>query len=96
MPQPDPLHLRGTRMTDRSDAVLEDAAAADAGLDALDTPSSPAPALVRRIAGDRCCRRSSRSRCSCWCGRSLWAAAFWPEFKLPAPADVWDADLEHW
>jgi NitT/TauT family transport system permease protein len=63
-------------------------AAALAGLDALDTPTvgrtawwrralavgvPPLVALVLFIA--------------VWQG--LWAAAFWPEFKVPAPAAVW-------
>ncbi|WP_028938684.1 ABC transporter permease [Pseudonocardia spinosispora] len=68
--------------------VRDDSAATVAGLDALDTPIEqrtpwwrravtvglpPLVALVLFLA--------------LWQG--LWAAAFWPEFKLPAPVSVW-------
>lgn len=68
--------------------VRDDSAATVAGLDALDTPIEqrtpwwrravsvglpPLVALVLFLA--------------LWQG--LWAAAFWPEFKLPAPMSVW-------
>lgn len=66
----------------------EDAASAVAGLDALDTPTAPEsrgwgrqflrqlwpPVLVLVVV------------VLIW--QALWAAAFWPEYKLPAPADV--------
>lgn len=69
----------------------EDAACAVAGLDALDTPTSPdsrgwarhflrqlwPPILVLVVV------------VLIW--QALWAAAFWPEYRLPAPADVWAA-----
>jgi NitT/TauT family transport system permease protein len=68
---------------------LQDLSRVEAGLDALDTPTAksegtrgrrfaravlpPVVALVLLIA--------------LWQG--LWAAAFWPEFQLPAPLAVW-------
>jgi NitT/TauT family transport system permease protein len=70
------------------DMAVDDNAAAVAGLDALDTPTvqrtawwrralsvglPPLVALVFFIAF--------------W--QALWAAAFWPEFKVPAPISVW-------
>jgi NitT/TauT family transport system permease protein len=68
-----------------------DDAAVGAGLDALDTPTTSEsrgrlrhfvshlwpPILVLVIV------------VGIW--QALWAAAFWPEYKLPAPADVWAA-----
>jgi NitT/TauT family transport system permease protein len=69
--------------------VEEDTTSVGAGLDALDTPTTadtrgrgrkilgqvlpPVVALVVIVA--------------IW--QALWAAAFWPEYQLPAPADVW-------
>jgi NitT/TauT family transport system permease protein len=72
-----------------------DDAAVEAGLDALDTPPSPQegkgrlartalavlPPIAFLVAG-----------IALW--QALWAAAFWPEFKLPAPLDV-GAELWH-
>jgi NitT/TauT family transport system permease protein len=71
------------------DAEVQDLSRVEAGLDALDTPTAqaegprwrrflraalpPVTALVLFIA--------------IW--QVLWAAAIWPEFKLPAPLDVW-------
>lgn len=76
--------------TDQVEAarVDEDAACAVAGLDALDTPTTQdsrgwarhllrqlwPPVLVLVVV------------VVIW--QALWAAAFWPEYKLPAPADV--------
>jgi NitT/TauT family transport system permease protein len=71
-------------------AVLEDAAAAVAGLDALDTPttttrpwwrralSTGLPPLVALIAF-----------LVVW--QVVWASAITDEYKIPAPAAVWDA-----
>jgi NitT/TauT family transport system permease protein len=68
--------------------LLDDTAAALAGLDALDIPtlrrvpwwrralSAGLPPLVALLLG-----------IGVW--QALWAAAFWPEFKLPAPLAVW-------
>ncbi|MCE7011607.1 ABC transporter permease [Kibdelosporangium philippinense] len=73
---------------------LQDLAKVEAGLDALDTPTTsraqpgwrrfvrsvwpPVVALVVLVV--------------VW--QILWAAAFWPEFKLPAPLAVWDEFVE--
>src|SRR5262245_66196183 len=80
-------------MPEATDQVetAEDTSSVGAGLDALDTPTSsegrswarhlfrqlwpPILVLVAVVA--------------IW--QALWAAAFWPEYKLPAPADVWAA-----
>ncbi|GAA1605567.1 MULTISPECIES: ABC transporter permease [Kribbella] len=61
----------------------------EAGLDALDTP-------VHAAEGSRLRRIMARVLppigaivvlVAIW--QALWAAAFWPEFKLPAPSAVW-------
>ena len=74
MPQPD-LHEEG---------------AVEAGLDALDTP-------VHAVEGSRLRRIAARVLppvgavvvfVAIW--QALWAAAFWPEYKLPAPVAVWN------
>lgn len=73
---------------------VQDLSKVEAGLDALDTPTTgrtepgwrrfvrsalpPLVALVLLIA--------------VW--QVLWAAAFWPEFKLPAPLAVWNEFVE--
>ncbi len=74
---------------DTAEAIETDDAAVGAGLDALDTPTTtdrrswarplfsqlwpPILVLVLVVV--------------IW--QALWAAAFWPEYKLPAPGDVW-------
>ncbi|HJQ47861.1 MAG TPA: ABC transporter permease [Amycolatopsis sp.] len=68
-----------------------DAAAVERGLDALDTP----PDLQQ---GQNRLRRVAYAVLppvvflvvviAIW--QALWAAAFWPEYKLPAPLAVWD------
>lgn len=80
MPQPD---------TGVQDRVSSDAESVEAGLDALDTPvNAPDGNLLRRTL-----RKVWPPIAAIvlfvvvW--QVLWAAAFWPEFKLPAPADVW-------
>ncbi len=75
------------------DADVQDLSKVEAGLDALDTPTT-------RREGPRW-RRFLRAAAppvvalvvlvGVW--QALWAAAFWPEFKLPAPLAVW-ADFE--
>jgi NitT/TauT family transport system permease protein len=76
-----------------TDAVGDDTASVGAGLDALDSPNqstSDARSWGRRLFSQA------------WppvlvlvlvvaIWQALWAAAFWPEYKLPAPADVWAA-----
>jgi NitT/TauT family transport system permease protein len=63
-----------------------------AGLDALDIPVSAREttptARLRRIAGRVLPPIIAVALLvSIW--QALWAAAFWPEFKLPSPAAVW-------
>jgi NitT/TauT family transport system permease protein len=77
---------------DLDDPGLGDAV--EAGLDALDTP-----VVTRRVPG---WRRASRTVLPplvalalfvvVW--QVLWAAAFWPEYQLPAPLAVWGAFWE--
>jgi NitT/TauT family transport system permease protein len=69
-----------------------DYAATVAGLDALDTPT------VARVPWWRRALRTGLPPLvalvvflAVW--QALWAAAFWPEFKLPAPLSVWQAFL---
>ncbi|WP_427895094.1 ABC transporter permease [Kribbella sp. GL6] len=68
---------------------LQEEDAVEAGLDALDTP-------VHAVEGSRLRRIAARVLppigaivlfVAIW--QALWAAAFWPEYKLPAPAAVW-------
>src|SRR6476469_3497298 len=79
--------------TEPTDAVVEDTASVGAGLDALDTPA-------QSTSDTRSWGRRFLSQAwppilvlvvvvVIW--QALWAAAFWPEYKLPAPADVWAA-----
>ena len=66
------------------------AGSVEAGLDALDTPVyAPEGSRVRRIAA-RVLPPVGAIVVLVVVWQVLWAAAFWPEFKLPAPADVWD------
>jgi NitT/TauT family transport system permease protein len=61
----------------------------EAGLDALDTPvNAPEGSRVRRIAA-RVLPPVGAIVVLVAIWQALWAAAFWPEFKLPAPIDVW-------
>ncbi|MFC9694920.1 ABC transporter permease [Kribbella sp. NPDC056951] len=61
----------------------------EAGLDALDTPIAASEgSLVRRIAA-RALPPIGAIVLLVLVWQVLWAAAFWPEFKLPAPAAVW-------
>lgn len=61
----------------------------EAGLDALDTPvHAPEGSLLRRIVAAALPPVGAIVvLVVIW--QVLWAAAFWPEFKLPAPVDVW-------
>ncbi|WP_432948984.1 ABC transporter permease [Kribbella sp. CA-253562] len=66
-----------------------DAGSVGAGLDALDTPiTAYQESPVRRIAG-RVLPPIGAIALFVLIWQVLWAAAFWPEFKLPAPVDVW-------
>jgi len=61
----------------------------EAGLDALDTPvDTTEGSRVRRIAA-RVLPPIGAVVVLVAIWQALWAAAFWPEFKLPAPVDVW-------
>src|ERR1700716_4164356 len=87
MPRPDaavgPAQDRVQKTTD------EDAVSVEAGLDALDTPVSALDGgLLRRIAG-RGLPPIAVVVLLVVVWQVLWASAFWPEFKLPAPAAVW-------
>ncbi|GAB2582258.1 ABC transporter permease [Kribbella endophytica] len=65
-----------------------DAGSVEAGLDALDTPVDlHRETLLRRIVV-RVLPPVGAIALFVLVWQLLWAAAFWPEFKLPAPADV--------
>ena len=67
---------------------VDDSAAALAGLDALDTPTvQRAPRWRRAVAVGSPPLVALVLFLIVW--QALWAAAFWPEFKLPAPLSVW-------
>jgi NitT/TauT family transport system permease protein len=67
----------------------EYAGSVEAGLDALDTPvSAQDGGRLKRIAG-RVLPPIVVVVLLVVVWQVLWAAAFWPEFKLPAPAAVW-------
>ena len=67
----------------------EYAGSVEAGLDALDTPvSAQDGGRLKRIAG-RVLPPVVVVVLLVVVWQVLWAAAFWPEFKLPAPAAVW-------
>src|SRR5437764_10543730 len=87
MPQPDGAVDSRTPAVDPLD---DTDAAVEAGLDALDTPSDPG------VSGGRALRVvgtvlppliALALAIAVW--QVLWAAAFWPEFRLPAPLAVW-------
>ncbi|MET9275072.1 ABC transporter permease [Kribbella sp. NPDC003557] len=68
---------------------VRDEGSVEAGLDALDTPVVAADgSRARRIAG-RVLPPVGAIVVLVAIWQALWAAAFWPEFKLPAPAAVW-------
>ena len=67
-------------------------AAVGAGLDALDTPTgstSDSHGRARRLVG-KVLPPIAVLVLVVVVWQALWAAAFWPEYKLPAPAAVWD------
>src|SRR6476659_1782361 len=71
-------------------AVLEDAAAAVAGLDALDTPTTTTrPWWRRALATGLPPLVALVLFLAVW--QLVWAAAITDEFKVPAPVDVWHA-----
>jgi NitT/TauT family transport system permease protein len=86
MPRPD---AAVGPVQDRVRTADEYAGSVEAGLDALDTPvSAHDTGLLRRIAG-RVLPPVAVVVLLLVVWQVLWAAAFWPEFKLPAPAAVW-------
>jgi NitT/TauT family transport system permease protein len=95
--EPTPLHNRsratddpGLLTTPSATAVLEDAAAAVAGLDALDTPTTTTTPWWRRaVATGLPPLVALLLFLAAW--QLVWASAITDEFKVPAPADVWHA-----
>jgi NitT/TauT family transport system permease protein len=86
MPRPD---AAVGPVQDRVRIADEYAGSVEAGLDALDTPvSAHDTGLLRRVAG-RVLPPVAVVVLLLVVWQVLWAAAFWPEFKLPAPAAVW-------
>jgi NitT/TauT family transport system permease protein len=64
-------------------------AAVGAGLDALDTPTVAQRPRWRRVVATAVPPLVALVVfVAMW--QALWAAAIWPEYKLPAPLDVWD------
>jgi NitT/TauT family transport system permease protein len=85
---PEPSGLTVASEADPRAAGHDPSAAALAGLDALDTPTvSRVPWWRRALAVGLPPLVAVVLFVAVWQG--LWAAAFWPEFKLPAPAAVW-------
>jgi sulfonate transport system permease protein len=83
MPQPDTVQDRVLLSDDQYDGSVE------AGLDALDTPVvANDGGLLRRFVS-RVLPPVVAIALFIVIWQALWAAAFWPEFKLPAPIDVW-------
>ncbi|MBO0852096.1 MAG: ABC transporter permease [Pseudonocardia sp.] len=87
---PDPA-TTAARPVPASDGVtsgVSDDAAAIAGLDALDTPTEQrTPAWRRALLAFGPPVIAVVLFIAVW--QALWAAAFWPEFKLPEPLSVW-------
>ncbi|HEX3790287.1 MAG TPA: ABC transporter permease [Pseudonocardiaceae bacterium] len=91
MPQPD-----GPVRTEPADPPVQDIAPAGDVVDGLDALDLPTNAVRTVTAGERW-RRIAKAAVPpivavillivIW--QALWAAAFWPEFQLPAPAAVW-------
>ena len=84
MPQPE------TFLHDRVE--LADTESVGAGLDALDIPLSDratGPAAVAKRIAARVLPPIIAIALLVGVWQALWAAAFWPEFKLPAPSAVW-------
>jgi NitT/TauT family transport system permease protein len=94
-PEPTPLHPgRSTDddllNTPTATAVLEDAAAAVAGLDALDTPTTTTTPWWRRaLSAGLPPLVALILFLAAW--QLVWASAITDEYKLPAPAAVWQA-----
>ena len=93
--EPTPRHTgRGTDenllTSPAATAVLEDAAAAVAGLDALDTPTTTTrPWWKRAVSTGLPPLVALVVFLLAW--QAVWASAITDEYKLPAPIDVWHA-----
>jgi NitT/TauT family transport system permease protein len=93
--EPTPRHTgRGTDenllTSPAATAVLEDAAAAVAGLDALDTPTTTTrPWWKRAVSTSLPPLVALVVFLLAW--QAVWASAITDEYKLPAPIDVWHA-----
>lgn len=73
----------------RPDVLPDSSAALAAGLDALDTPTPQRRPLWRRVISVGLPPLVAFAVVvAIW--QLLWAAAIWPEYKLPAPAEVWE------
>ncbi len=78
-----------------SDVAVRDAddRAITSGLDALDTPTLTREPLWRRAAAVSVPPLLALAAfLAVW--QALWASALWPEYQVPAPADVWTQFLE--
>jgi NitT/TauT family transport system permease protein len=64
-------------------------AAVGAGLDALDTPTAASKGSRARGFLRRALPPLIAIAVLIGIWQALWAAAFWPEYQLPAPKDVW-------
>jgi NitT/TauT family transport system permease protein len=67
----------------------EDVSAVEAGLDRLDSPTGARPEPVRRKLSRVVLPPLVALLILIIGWQALWAAAFWPEYQLPAPIDVW-------
>ncbi len=83
MPGSDVLHGTGPP------EAASDSATVGAGLDALDTPTVATRPRWRRVVATVLPPLVALALfVAVW--QILWAAAIWPEYKLPAPIAVWD------
>ena len=87
-PEPTPLRPAGDAYRPGATAVLEDAAAAVAGLDALDTPTTTTRPWWRR-ALSTALPPFVALLVFMLVWQLVWASAITEEFKIPAPASVW-------
>ncbi|WP_084211557.1 ABC transporter permease [Pseudonocardia acaciae] len=86
-PEPTTTATTATTTAERPGELTDDRAAI-AGLDALDTPTEQrAPGWRRALAAFGPPVVAVVLFLAVW--QALWAAAFWPEFKLPEPLAVW-------
>ncbi|MGQ0577105.1 MAG: ABC transporter permease [Pseudonocardia sp.] len=84
--------MAGPDLLGRPGSPDADERAVAAGLDALDTPTTARAPWWRRAAAVTIPPVVALVLfVTAW--QVLWAAAIWPEYKVPAPLDVWDAFL---